>query len=657
MKSFLSLERPATFTCIKDGWKRKYIVYEGAEFVNYDMILEEETTEESGVECSLEIINYTERVNFINKAKQKLAYYDTAVLVIDNVPVDSTISRNDIFQLSTMNNYGEIHLCLKDVVYKIDWDALEIPRIDLPIALRFGLESGLKPTPSRESYITNQFTKELIYNKIVELSTYLINKYNETVPDECDFIEGYDLIGRGNFYVSVDDRNFLINNLMKYSNVQVKTTAITKLSFNPPSYYKSNLSRLNQVYQSVAYMDYYGYWKNKRIYKSPMDILSPTNSLQVILVDTLPIGRVKSYLIEKYNKKNTLFVTKKSLRLSDYKSIFNLRNDKKDTWRPIITEWNHIMSLFDNKFISELGVDKSQGFLDYLDEQAEKRREHRKNNPPVKSKNSLNKQEGDITLALSRNGLGGRIVFDKKAYPISELHKMKRYVIYGTDAEKQKLEDLYSVINNSYGYKYTIISTCIIGKREITKLPKLHNFISMEKFLSDGNKKFRQIATSQLIKETIESYLKFKNNLALNKYLKSISDDIQVLSQYLLKNNFDLTRNEDIKLAIMTLAKEQNLWDYSVYHIIKRVQDSNEVLNFAKHLAIPSDKATDDVKKEYSRIVNQFILFNKVHKGKFENFELVETSPQNIVETSTKESGDLIEDELTEEIYELLETE
>ena len=38
MKSFLSLERSASFICRKNGVERKYLVYEGAEFVNYDLI-------------------------------------------------------------------------------------------------------------------------------------------------------------------------------------------------------------------------------------------------------------------------------------------------------------------------------------------------------------------------------------------------------------------------------------------------------------------------------------------------------------------------------------------------------------------------------------------------------------------------------------------
>ena len=656
MKSFLSLERPATFTCIKNGWKRKYIVYEGAEFVNYDMILEEETTEESGVECSLEIINYQEKVNFINKAKQKLAYYDTAVLVIDGVPVDNTISRNDIFQMSTINQYSELHLCLKDVVYKIDWDALGISRIDLSIALRFGLDSGLKPTPSRESYITNQQTKEVILAKITEFSNYLVNKYNENIPDEVNFKDGFNMIGNGTYSTMIDNRPITINNIVRYSSFPIKEAKITGLKLLSPNYLKSYFFHLNSFYTVLAQLDNYGTWKNKRIYRSVQDVYKGDTGLKIVMVDTLPIGRVKSFLIDKYGK-NILFVKKNTVKLKDYINTFNLKRQNKSVWRATIQDWQHVIELYEKDNLVETNIENSKGFLDYLDKKTEERKEWRKNHPQAKSANSLNKQEGDITLALSTKGLGGKIVFKKKAYPINKLHKNKMYVVYGTEDDKEMLEELYSSCNQPIGYNLTtaIFKTCIIGKRELTKLPNIHNFISMEKFLSEGNKKFRQIATAQLIRETLETYSKFKKNLVLNKYLKSINDDVEVLANYLIIHPFKLEKGI-LTQAVMTLAKEQNLWDYSIYHVIKRIQDSNELLNFSKHLTVPDERATDDVKAEYSKIVNQFLLFNKVYKGKLENFELVETTPQPIEEKKSNSSDEEeLSDEIDEQIYSLLE--
>ena len=124
-----------------------------------------------------------ERNQFVAKAKQKLAYYDTAILIVNDDVWSNKIYRSDSYQISQFKPFNEMHLCLKDVVYQIDWNALGINRIDVPIALRFSLEDGLRPTPSRESYITNSTTKEIILKKLREACTHIITEYNIVIQE------------------------------------------------------------------------------------------------------------------------------------------------------------------------------------------------------------------------------------------------------------------------------------------------------------------------------------------------------------------------------------------------------------------------------------------------------------------------------------------
>mgnify|MGYP000042909017 CR=1 FL=1 len=73
LKSFLSLNRSATFTCVKDGYKWKFLAYEGAEFLEYDLISEGITDERNGVLCQIQLNDWREASNFLSKAKEKLA--------------------------------------------------------------------------------------------------------------------------------------------------------------------------------------------------------------------------------------------------------------------------------------------------------------------------------------------------------------------------------------------------------------------------------------------------------------------------------------------------------------------------------------------------------------------------------------------------------
>ena len=82
-----------------------------------------------------------ERSDFENKAIKKLAYYDTVLLYVNDGLIGNKILRNEHWQYSNNSCNNSLHFCLKDVYYEIDWNKLGINRINLPIALRFGLDS------------------------------------------------------------------------------------------------------------------------------------------------------------------------------------------------------------------------------------------------------------------------------------------------------------------------------------------------------------------------------------------------------------------------------------------------------------------------------------------------------------------------------------
>ena len=140
------------------------MVYQGEEFTEFDKIYEKSTNELNGVEVIVPIKDYYEAQEFVRKAKSKLAYYDTVILQIYGQIVQNTIFRSDDWQFSTQNIDNQLHFCLKDVYYSIDWVKLGISTINLPIALKFDLSDGLIPSPSREYIIYNE-TKEFLYKK------------------------------------------------------------------------------------------------------------------------------------------------------------------------------------------------------------------------------------------------------------------------------------------------------------------------------------------------------------------------------------------------------------------------------------------------------------------------------------------------------------
>jgi DNA topoisomerase VI subunit B len=147
-KSFAALKRSVNFIITKDGKRCNYLCYKGAEGVEYDLLSETDTDEGNGVLFKMKIDGWNEYEEFKRKAKQKLTYYDTAVLIIDGIPYRNKVYRNELFQFAEESPYSNAHIALKDVVYPIDYNKLNIPSLNLPIAIRFGLNDGLIPTPS-----------------------------------------------------------------------------------------------------------------------------------------------------------------------------------------------------------------------------------------------------------------------------------------------------------------------------------------------------------------------------------------------------------------------------------------------------------------------------------------------------------------------------
>jgi hypothetical protein len=142
------------FTCRKDNVERKYMMYESEEGNSIDLLYESPTIECNGVKVIIPV-NYKDRMEFYCKIQEQLAYFQN---VYFNVNVNGSIIDNEFkihrstnYQFSELANDSSIHICLDDVYYPLDFNKLGINRIQIPLGLRFGLNSGLVPIPSRES--------------------------------------------------------------------------------------------------------------------------------------------------------------------------------------------------------------------------------------------------------------------------------------------------------------------------------------------------------------------------------------------------------------------------------------------------------------------------------------------------------------------------
>jgi len=618
-KSPLSLKRSYFFICRKDGIERKFMVYQGEEFTEFDKLYEKPSIETNGVEVIVPILTYYEAQEFVRKAKSKLAYYDTVVLQIYNQIIDNSIVRSDDWQFSTQNTDSQLHFCLKDVYYSIDWNKLGINQINIPIALKFDLKDGLIPSPSREYIIYNETSKKIILNKIKKVANWFIDRYNsewkeyETLKDAWDFINQY------NFYVDINHIEFKINDLEKYADNKIKRTKVKNIE-NIKWYYDSKQWLLSN-YRVEAENAWN--WISKNPSKNIVEKLMV--GWNIVVVDSEPKRRVKSYLQDKYS--NALFVTKicdralgKNNPTNSTTYFYTLDLDKvpQHNWKNKIKELNYVESQLKENFIYELDVENSQGFKDWL----EKKKKERIYQGSDSNHKVLNKQEDEVTIAFGRNSYAGKkITFEKETYKINNLSQNPYLTIYFED--KEKATQYYNLI----GRKYKI---ALVGKREQLKIKNIHNFMTEQEF--QKSKAFKRIVTSIMFDELVQTYKEIYERESLEiiyTLIQSLREDIEILKNYIFENGKSIRDNQLLD-SMIAIAKEYNLYDYQFMDVYNRCKESLDKYKFLNYIQKPNRWNEENV-KEINSIITQFLYHQKMYRGLHQELEFV-VKEQEIVE-------------------------
>jgi hypothetical protein len=297
--------------------------YEEPEF---NLLLEEETEEENGTDYWFYLPNSTssyrdtEKEKF-EKALEKLRYFY-------NVTVEGLKFQNDykiyqgktfVFNDAYFKNLDypesrELEICFGNTPYPINWEKIDIPKIYVPVALKFELNEPLMILPSREALGWNNTTIECVKNKIIDFVEEITEIYKEqTKPFDniLDFLKARDnkqKIKIGNSLINISSLKLESNlEYSKISHLDIKVPTDNDLIFkefseywNPKYTKKRGYYSKPDLYNTYANSFYYseeGVKKNKT---------SEINYDAILKHDLLP----KDYLFEyKYYFKNKATLT------------------------------------------------------------------------------------------------------------------------------------------------------------------------------------------------------------------------------------------------------------------------------------------------------------------------------------------------------------
>jgi len=583
------------FICRKDKIERKYMMYEGEDTNTIDRLYERPTAEGNGVKVIIPV-KWSDRNSFYSKIQEQLAYFDSVYLDVTagghSLNNKFTIYRSEHFQYSEMSKDDYLHICLDNVYYPLDFNKLGISQLEFPVALRFSLSDGVFPTPNREAIRYTQEAKDIILERLGQMSNFFVEKYNREMSNCTTFnqvVEYYTSKKRS--VEIIPGKSLNVGYLSVFSNVvmndpkmeSVKHLDLRKLvdksdyilneytvtyTLNRGKFkeiksgsWEANVNR-NNVMGGNAYM-----------YSSRISELK-----KAYLRTYLQNGTYSNYYFVKRTGTFSLFSKSISVYSSskrdNYYQLLELSKIKKEHWREAIIEFQGIVKSMISGFKNLDDVVVPDSFI-----QSRKQINLKKNGGTRREKLA-----GDVIVKkaapLERYVDGKHCKFVADTWSLKEIAKKKTLIVYSHHDDSLKLDKLYGI---SYGkMNITIISLSTKEMKVLEEL-ELNNVMSYSKFMEGTNKPFKKLITAWLIDQLMkdQGYV-FRKYNALTGVSTELVDKIRMLDMYKQKNYTQA--NAEIYQAMYEVAKENNLFDYSIYHEYIQMKATLERLYFLNAL-------------------------------------------------------------------------
>ena len=646
------------FVCRKGGVERKYMMYEGEDTNSIDLLYETATTEPNGVKVIVPV-NYSDRYHFTNKIKEQLAYFENVYFDVESMgswSIDNnfTIHRAEHFQYSSLATTNDMHLCLDNVSYPIDWDKLGIDRIRIKLALRFSLSDGLFPTPNREAIRYTKEAKETILKKLVIVGNVFMDKFNDAITTQSDIKAIMEFYGRNSKHIKCwykgTDEDICIDELVKHSTVAVakpkldniKLLNLERLAVKSKEYilaeykfkYRFSNSKFqnakNYYYEHLRMADLTGHGTGGvYIYKHELP-KSKQDYLRSILPDNKTMYFVKKSAFKLRSKTGQVDYGKY------YDSVLGLHMYPKAQWRQLIQEFQYVVGLYAKDFVDVDAIEIPQSFKD---EQKAKRLKVTvaavKGPKKIRMRGEFSGKFGtSMQISLSDQ----YCKFVPTTYKMEDIHKLTRLMVYSKEVDKKRMDNAWSCFSKHASF-------VIVAQATYDNLQKadLHNWITIDKFMEGKNRPFKTIATEFLISDLIANYnATFKRINTVKDISTDLADKLQTLWEY-HNSQYRSHCDDATRKAVIEHAIANNLFDQPTYLVYKQV---NEVFTKLPFLNAILDTMGYRESKLNSPMMVAIVDLFKYHKHRVNlehyNIKLTEDAP--------------LEQELTEETIDELQT-
>jgi hypothetical protein len=640
------------FVARKDGMERKYMMYEGEDTNSIDLLYERATDEPNGVKVIVPV-SYSDRYNFNNKIKEQLAYFENVYFDVESMgswSIDNnfTIHRAEHFQYSSLAQNSDMHLCLDNVSYPIDWDKLGIDRIRLKLALRFSLSDGLFPTPNREAIRYTQEAKETILKKIATVADVFMNKFNEAITTQSDIKSIMQFYGRNNKYIKSwykgTDEEICIDDLVALSSVPVAQPKLDNIKL-------LNLERLAvkaKEYMLAEYKFKYrfnsGKFQNMKSYYHEYlrmtDFTSHGFGGVYIYENDFTKGKQDYLRTVLPDNKQIYFVKKAPFKLRSksgqtdyakyYDSVLGLNMYPKNQWRQLIQEFQYVVGLYAKDFINLDAIEVPQSFKD-----AQKAKRLKITVAAVKGPKKVRMKgefSGKVGTRMEVSLSDQYCKFVPTTFKMEDIHKSSKLHVYGKESDKKELDRLWSAFNGQA--KFVIVAQATIDNLQKADL---HNWITINKFMEGKNRPFKTMATEFLIEKLLEDKrATFQRTEIVREISNDLADKLELLNKYHRDNSMSYADN-NTKDLIIEHAKENNLFDQPVYMVYNQVNEVFTKLPFLNTLLDRMGYRSSNSDSPFITAIVDLFKYHK-HKVNLEHYTLKLTEDAPLEETLTQDT-------------------
>ena len=580
------------FICRKDGIERKYMMYEGEDTNTIDLLYERPTEERNGVKVII-TVKWSDRFSFYDKIQEQLAYFDSVYFDVTagsySLNNKFTIYRGEHFQYSEMSKDDHLHICLDNVYYQIDFSKLGISHLEFPVALRFSLTDGIFPTPNREAIRYTQEAKDIILKRLGQMSDFFIEKYNLEMKNCSTFdqvIEHYTSNKRS--VEIVPGKSLNVGHLSIFSDVVINEPKMESVKHLDLRKLVDKCEYILNEY-AVTYTLNRGKFKEVKSgsWESNVRRNNITDSNTYMYSSRIPEVR-KAYLrthLQNGTFSNYYFVKRvatfslfnktatsnymKSLKRDNYYQLLELSKIKKEHWREAIIEFQGIVNSMISGFKNLDDVIIPDSFI-----------QSRKQISSRTGGSRREKLAGDIIVKearqLERFVEGKNCKFVPDTWSLKDVAKKKTLIVYGHHDDSLNLDKLYSI---TYGKMNITIISLSTKEMKVLEALELNNVMSYSKFMEGKSKPFKKIVTAYLINNlmTDQTYV-FRKYTYLKNVSTELVNKLSLLESYRNKNYRD--GSNEIYAAMLEVAQENNLFDYSIYHEYIQMKETLEKLYF-----------------------------------------------------------------------------